>query len=96
MSISGDESSAELSEPSFPTLPDRGQHTERILIKRELREFLIINHTANVRKNSKISAIWHHEGERRRLDDKSLYRYWRCTYYISSIPVLKINNNSNN
>jgi hypothetical protein len=72
MSISGDESGAELSEPSFPTLPDREQHTERILTKKGLREFLIVDHTANVHKNSKISAIWHHGSERRRLDDKSL------------------------
>jgi hypothetical protein len=49
-----------------------------------------------VRKNSKISAIWHHKGERRRLDDKSLYKYWRCTYCISSVTVLKVNNNCNN
>ena len=75
MSISGDESGAELPEPSFPTLPDKEQHTERILTKRGLREFLVVDHTANVRKNSKISAIWHHGGERHRLNDKSLHRY---------------------
>jgi hypothetical protein len=75
MSISGDESDAELPEPFFPTLPDKEQYTERILIKKGLREFLVVNHTANIRKNSKISAIWYYRGERHRLDDKSLYRY---------------------
>jgi hypothetical protein len=46
-----------------------------------------------VRKNSKISAIRHHGGERRRLDDKSLHRYWRCTYYTGSATVLKVDGN---
>jgi hypothetical protein len=63
MSISSDESGAELPDPSFPTLPDKEQYTERILTKKGLREFLIVDHTANVRKNAKISAIWHHGSE---------------------------------
>jgi hypothetical protein len=69
------------------------QRTERILTKKGLREFLVVDHTANVRKNSKISAIWHHGGERRRLDDKSLHRYWRCAYCIGSATVLKVDGN---
>lgn len=89
MSISGDKSGAELPKPSFPTLPDKEQHTERILIKKGLREFLVVGHTANVRKNSKISAIWHHGGERRRLDDKSLHRYWRCAYCTLALLWLR-------
>ena len=62
---SSDESGAELSRPSSATLPDKEKHTERILGRRGYREFLIVDHTANLRKNTKISAIWHHGEERR-------------------------------
>ena len=48
-----------------------------------------MDHTANLRKNSKISAIWHHGGERRRLDDNSMVRYWRYHHYTGSATVLK-------
>jgi hypothetical protein len=86
---SSDESGAELSRPSSATLPDGEKHTERILGRRGYREFLIVEHTANLRKNTKISAIWHHGEERRRLDDRSMDKYWRCKH-CKSATVLKV------
>jgi hypothetical protein len=52
-----------------------------------------MDHTADLRKNSKISVIWHHGGERRRLDDDSMTRYWRYTYCTGSATVLKVDGN---
>jgi hypothetical protein len=37
--------------------------TERVVSWNGVREFLFVEHTANVRKNSKISAIWHRGGD---------------------------------
>ena len=73
MASSG-ESGTEQVITSSSALPDKGRHAERLMGRKGLREFLIIEHTANLRKNSKISAIWHHGGERRRLDDRSMAR----------------------
>jgi hypothetical protein len=42
------------------------------------QQFLIIDHTANQRNCSEISKIWQHGGERRRVDDGTMDRYWRC------------------
>jgi hypothetical protein len=75
---SSDESGTEKVIASSSALPNKERHTERVLGKKGLREFLVVEHTANLRKNSKISAIWHHGEERRRLDDDSMARYWRC------------------
>ena len=41
-------------------------------------QFLIVDHTANIMAGVKVSGIWHHGGERRRTDDGSWDRYWRC------------------
>jgi hypothetical protein len=48
---------------------------ERIGTPKDVQQFLMIDHTANQRSGSKISAIWHHGVERRRLDDGSMDRY---------------------
>jgi hypothetical protein len=78
-----------------PTLPlpssvsNQEEYIERVVSNRGLRIFLVVDHTANLRKNSKISAIWHHGGERRRLDDNSMARYWRCHHCTGSATVLK-------
>jgi hypothetical protein len=37
--------------------------TARVVSWNGVREFLFVEHTAHVRKNSKISAIWHHGGD---------------------------------
>jgi hypothetical protein len=79
--------------PSSSSVPDNGKHIKRIVDGRGLRTFLVVDYTANLRKNSKISAIWRHGGERRRLDDNSMKRYWRCTYCIGSAIILKIDRN---
>jgi hypothetical protein len=42
------------------------------------QRFLIVDHTANQRNRSEISKIWQHGGERRRVDDGTMDRYWRC------------------
>jgi hypothetical protein len=89
---SSDESSTEKVIASSSALP-KERHTERVLGKKGLRECLVVEHTANLRKNSKISAIWHHGEERRRLDDDSMARYWRCAYCIGSATVLKVDGN---
>jgi len=90
MSTSDVESSTDLPSSSNSALPDQERHTERVVGRSGVREFLVVEHTANVRKNSKISAIWHHGGERRRLDDHSMERYWRCAYCKGSATILKI------
>jgi hypothetical protein len=69
---------------------NEGQLTERIFSNKGMREFLIVDHSANLRKNSKISVIWHHGDERRRLDDKSMGKYWRCAYCTGKPTVLKV------
>src|SRR5271156_7157612 len=43
-------------------------------------QFLIVNHTANQRNGSEVSKIWFHGGERRRIDNGSNDRYWRCSH----------------
>jgi hypothetical protein len=60
MSTSDVESGTDLSSSSNSALPDRERHTERVVGRNGVREFLVVEHTVNVRKNSKISAIWHH------------------------------------
>src|SRR6266480_5725769 len=42
------------------------------------QQFLIVDHTANQRNGSEVSRIWQHGGERRRVDDGTMDRYWRC------------------
>jgi hypothetical protein len=81
MSTSDVESGTDLPSSSNSALPDQERHTKRIVSRNGVREFLVIEYAANVRKNTKISAIWHHGGERRRLDDHSMERYWRYAYY---------------
>ena len=39
---------------------------------------MIVDHTANQRNGSDISRIWQRGGERRRVDDGTMDRYWRC------------------
>jgi hypothetical protein len=90
MSTSDAESGTDLPISSNSALPNQERHTERVISRTGVREFLVVEHTANVRKNTKISAIWHHGGERRRLDDHSMERYWRCAYCRGSATILKV------
>jgi hypothetical protein len=79
--------------PPLSSIPDRENHIERVINSRGIRTFLVVDHTADLRKNSKISAIWHHGGERRRLDDDNMTRYWRCAYCTGGATVLKVDGN---
>jgi len=88
MSTSDVESGTDLPSSSNSALPDQERHTERVVGRSGVRKFLVVEHTANVRKNSKISAIWHHGGERRRLDDHSMERYWPTPTGTQSIGGL--------
>jgi len=38
-------------------VPDKGKCIKRIINNRGLRTFLVVDHTTNLRKNSKVSAI---------------------------------------
>ena len=38
------------------------------------QQFMIVDHTANQRNGSEVSKIWQHGGERRRIDDGTMYR----------------------
>jgi hypothetical protein len=67
MSSCENESGTGVPIPSSSTNPDKGQHIECVLTNKGVREFLVIEHTANLRNNTKISAIWYHGDERRRL-----------------------------
>jgi hypothetical protein len=42
------------------------------------QQFLIDGHTANQRNGSEVSKIWQRGGERRRVEDGTMDRYWRC------------------
>jgi hypothetical protein len=90
MSTSDIESGADLPSSSNSAIPDQERHTERVVSRNGIREFLVVEHISNVRKNSKISAIWHHGGERRRLNNHSIERYWRCAYCKGSATILKV------
>src|SRR5277367_6026488 len=68
---SSDESGTDLPSSSSSTFPNKERYTERILGRRGCREFLIVDHTANRRKNSKVSAIWRYGQEWRHLDEPS-------------------------
>jgi hypothetical protein len=70
-----DESGDVVSTPSSSVNPNKGRLIERIFSNKSIREFLIINYSINLRKNSKISIIWYHEDERRRLNNNSIGRY---------------------
>jgi hAT family C-terminal dimerisation region len=41
-------------------VPNQEERIERVVSNRGLRTFLVVDHTANLRKNSKISVIWHY------------------------------------
>ena len=69
---------------------DAAQRRERVLNRKGLREFLVVEHTANVRKGSRISSIWLHGDERRQIDDRSMHRYWRYRHCTASATVLKV------
>src|SRR5271163_420870 len=43
-------------------------------------QFLIVNHTANQRNGPEVSKIWFHGEERRRMDNGTNDRYWRCSH----------------
>ena len=79
--------------PPSSAIPDKENHTERVIGKGGLREFLVVDRTASLRKNSKISAIWEHSEERRRLDDNFRAQYWRCAYYTDHSVLLKVDRN---
>jgi hypothetical protein len=57
--------------------------------RRGARQYLIVDHSANQRSGAAISAIWRHGGKRRRLDDNSMSRYWRCGH-CKGATLLKI------
>ena len=76
--------------PSSSTNPDKEQHTERVFTNKGVREFLVIEHTANLRNNIRTSAIQYYRDKRRRLNDKSIEKYWRYAYYIGKATVVKI------
>jgi hypothetical protein len=42
------------------------------------QQFAIVDHTANIRNGSEVSKIWSYGFERRRVDDGTFDRYWRC------------------
>jgi hypothetical protein len=44
------------------------------------QQFMIVDHTANQHNGSEVSKIWQHGGERRRVDDDTMDRYWRCDH----------------
>jgi hypothetical protein len=77
--------------PATPATPSPSNHNvvERIASKRGVRQFLVVDHSANERAGARISTIWLYGGERRRLDDKSIDRYWRCNHCKGAI-VFKI------
>src|SRR5271154_395042 len=49
---------------------------------------MIVDHTANQRNGSEVSKIWQYGGERRRVDDGTMDRYWRCGH-CSNKRILK-------
>jgi hypothetical protein len=64
--LSDDQSGIDQSPPSPPSslVLDKERYIERIINNQGLRTFLVMDHTANLRKGTKVSAIWYHGGER--------------------------------
>ena len=64
---------------SFSTVPPSPGPSDPQYERGPLGEqFLVVDHTANLTAGAKVSGIWHHGGERRRTDNGSWDRYWRC------------------
>ena len=49
---------------------------------------MVVDHTANQRNGLEVSKIWQQGGERCRVDDGIMDRYWRCGY-CSNKRILK-------
>jgi hypothetical protein len=76
---SGDESAYD-DTIATPVVSSESGGIERICTRRGARQYLVVDHSANQRSEAVISSTWRHGGERRRLDDNSMSRYWRCGY----------------
>jgi hypothetical protein len=72
-----------------PVASSESGSIERLGTRRGARQYLVVDHSANQRSGAVISSIWRHGGERRRLDDSSISRYWRCGHCKGAI-VLKV------
>ena len=59
----------------FDNTPRARVPTEQLI---QGRRYLKVDQSANKRNGSKVSKIWQHGGERRRIDDGTMDRYWRC------------------
>jgi hypothetical protein len=72
-----------------PVASSESGSIERLGTRRGARQYLVVDHSANQRSGAVISSIWRHGGERRRLDDSSMSRYWRCGH-CKGATVLKV------
>jgi len=64
--------------PSSPVIPESSPAGEPVFKSYKGQQFVIVDHTANIRNGSEVSRIWRHCFERRRVDDGIFDRYWRC------------------
>jgi hypothetical protein len=85
---SGDESAYD-DIRATPVASSESGSIERLGTRRGARQCLVVDHSANQRLGAVISSIWRHGGERRRLDDSSMSRYWRCGH-CKGATVLKV------
>jgi DNA-directed RNA polymerase subunit RPC12/RpoP len=74
--------------PSQSRIPENPFNDPNYETYKHCMPFMIVDHTANQRNGSEISKIWQHGGGRRRVDDGSMDRYWRCGH-CKSKRILK-------
>ena len=65
--------------PSSSVIPEPSPANDPAFESYKSQQFVIVDHTANIRNGSEVSKIWRHSFERRRVDDGTFdTRYWRC------------------
>jgi hypothetical protein len=62
--------------PSSSAIPESPPAGDPALESYKSLQFVIVDHTANIRNGSEVSRIWKHGFERRRVDDGTFD--WRC------------------
>ena len=67
--------------PSQSTIPETAPFNDpNYETYKRGQQFMIVDHTANQRNGLEVSKIWQHGGERRRVDDGTMDRYWWCSH----------------
>ena len=77
----------------FDNTPRARASTEQLI---RGRKYLVINQTANMRQNSKVSKIWQHGKELRALNTPNLDKYWLYNLCLPAKQLYKVSSNRGN